>query len=157
MTTSTRPSWREEIRQDRLINAQIERDRETARVQARIAERQAATQLRREDELARAAARQQARERRAARRATRTAWIREHALDLLFVPVIVVPAVLAWTAMAAYGYQLYGPPGWSCPRFPRAPCGRSRSPPPGPSAATRTGRPGTCGPERGCSRPSLRR
>ena len=60
MTTSTRPSWREEIRQDRLMNAQIERDRETARVQARIAERQAATRLRRADQLARAAARQQA-------------------------------------------------------------------------------------------------
>ena len=117
MTTSTRPSWREEIRQDRLINAQIERDRETARVQARIAERQAATQLRREDQLARAAARQQAREQRAERRATRTAWIRGHALDLLFVPVIVVPAVLAWTAMAAYGYQLYGPPGLVLPAF----------------------------------------
>ena len=117
MTTSTRPSWREEIRQDRLMNAQIERDRETARVQARIAERQAATRLRREDQLARAAARQQAREQRAERRATRTVWIREHALDLLFVPVIVVPAVLAWTAMAAYGYQLYGPPGLVLPAF----------------------------------------
>ncbi len=117
MTTSTRPSWREEIRQDRLMNAQIERDRETARVQARIAERQAATRLRRADKLARAAARQQAREQRAERRATRTAWIRGHALDLLFVPVIVVPAVLAWTAMAAYGYQLYGPPGLVLPAF----------------------------------------
>jgi len=57
MTTSTRPSWREEIRQDRLINAQIERDRETARIQARITERQAATRLRRADKLARATAR----------------------------------------------------------------------------------------------------
>ena len=117
MTTSTRPSWREEIRQDRLTNAQIERDREAARIQARIAERQAATQLRREDKLARAAARQQARIQRAERRATRTAWIRQHALDLLFVPVIVVPAVLAWTAMASYGDQLYGPPGLVLPAF----------------------------------------
>jgi len=117
VTTSTRRSWREEIRQDRLTNAQIERDHETARVQARIAERQAATRLRREDQLARAADRQQAREQRAERRATRTVWIRQHALDLLFVPVIVVPAVLAWTAMAAYGYQLYGPPGLVLPAF----------------------------------------
>ena len=115
--TRARPSWREEIRQDRLISAQIDRDREAARVQARIAERQALTQLRREDELARAAARRQARERRAARRAARMAWIGGHTLDLLFVPVIVVPAVLAWTAMAAYGDQLYGPPGLVLPAF----------------------------------------
>ena len=45
------------------------------------------------------------------------AWVREHVLDLLFVPVIVVPAVLAWTAMAAYGDQLYGPPGLVLPAF----------------------------------------
>ena len=115
--TRARPSWREEMRQDRLISAQIDRDREAARVQARIAERQALVQLRREDELARAAARQQAREQRAARRADRVAWMRGHTLDLLFVPVIVVPAVLAWTAMAAYGDQLYGPPGLVLPAF----------------------------------------
>ena len=115
--TRAQPSWREEMRQDRLASAQIERDREAARVQARIAERQALTQLRREDELARAAARRQARERRAARRADRMAWLRGHTLDLLFVPVIVVPAVLAWTAMAAYGDQLYGPPGLVLPAF----------------------------------------
>ena len=120
MTTidrGTRPSWREEMRQDRLLSAQIERDREAARVQARIAERQARAQMRREEDLARAAARRQARERRAARRAARMAWVRGHTLDLLFVPVIVVPAVLAWTAMAAYGDQLYGPPGLVLPAF----------------------------------------
>ena len=105
------------MRQDRLISAQIDRDREAARVQARIAERQARAQMRREEDLARAAARQQARERRAARRAARMAWLRGHVLDLLFVPVIVVPAVLAWTAMAAYGGQLYGPPGLVLPAF----------------------------------------
>ena len=115
--TRAQPSWREEMRQDRLISAQIKGDREAARVQARIAERQALTQLRREDELARATARQQDRERRAARRAALMAWIGGHTLDLLFVPVIVVPAVLAWTAMVAYGDQLYGPPGLVLPAF----------------------------------------
>ena len=114
-------SWREEIRQDRLINAQIDREREAARTQARIAERQARAQARREEDLAqsavRSAARQQARERRAARRADRAAWVCGHVLDLLFVPVIVVPAVLAWTAMGSYGYQLYGPPGLLLPAF----------------------------------------
>ena len=115
--TRARRSWREEMRQDRLISAQIDRDREAARVQARIAERQARAQMRREEDLARAAARQRNRERRAARRAARMAWVRGHTLDLLFVPVIVVPAVLAWTAMAAYGGQLYGPPGLVLPAF----------------------------------------
>ena len=112
-----RPSWRDEMRQDRLVNAQIDREREAARVQARIAERQVIAQMRRGEEVARTAARRQARELRAAHRADRVAWARGHVLDLLFVPVIVVPAVLAWTAMAAYGYQLYGPPGLVLPAF----------------------------------------
>ena len=51
------------------------------------------------------------------RRGDRVAWVRGHVLDLLFVPVIVVPAVLAWIAMGAYGYQLYGPPGLLLPAF----------------------------------------
>ena len=50
------PSWRAEMRQDRLASAQIEPDREAARVPARIAERQALRQLRRENELARVGA-----------------------------------------------------------------------------------------------------
>ncbi|HVT69090.1 MAG TPA: HTH domain-containing protein, partial [Trebonia sp.] len=37
--------------------------------------------------------------------------------DLLFVPVIGVPAALAWTAMASYGAHLYGPPGRALPAF----------------------------------------
>ena len=123
MTSGQRQSssWREEMRQDRLISAQIDREREAARTQARIAERQARAQARREEDLtrsaARTAARQQARQRRAARRADRAAWVRGHVLDLLFVPVIVVPAVLAWTAMGAYGYQMYGAPGLLLPAF----------------------------------------
>jgi len=50
------PSWRAEMRQDRLASAQIEPDREAARVPARIAERRALRQLRRENELAGVAA-----------------------------------------------------------------------------------------------------
>jgi hypothetical protein len=110
-------SWREEARQDRLIGAQIERDREAARAQARITAQQAADHARREHAQARAATRQQAQHVRAARRAARTAWLRGHVTDLLFVPVIVVPAVLAWTAMAGYGYHVYGPPGLALPAF----------------------------------------
>jgi hypothetical protein len=110
-------AWREELRQDRLLRAQIDRDREAARTQLRIAERQALARARREEQHASAAARQQARRARAARRTARAVWVRGHVLDLLFVPVIVVPAVLAWTAMAAYGYQVYGPPGLALPAF----------------------------------------
>ncbi len=116
-----RPCWRDEMRQDRLINAQIDREREATRAQVRITERQTLAQIRRDEELARSAARQlarqQARERRTARRAALSAWVHGHVLDLLFVPVIVVPAVLAWAAMGAYGYQLYGPPGLLLPAF----------------------------------------
>jgi hypothetical protein len=99
-------SWREEARRDRLTRAQIDRDREAARAR-----------LRREDAHARTAARTQARRARAARRAARAGWVRGHAVGLLFVPVITVPAVLAWTAMAAYGALLYGPAGRSLPAF----------------------------------------
>ncbi|HEY0641570.1 MAG TPA: hypothetical protein VGD67_28415, partial [Pseudonocardiaceae bacterium] len=58
---------------------------------------------------------------RAARRAAATAavsqWCTRHRLHLLFVPVIVVPAVLAWPAMAVYGAQLWGPLGVLLPAF----------------------------------------
>ena len=111
------PGWREEMRQDRLLRAQIGQDREAARAQLRIAERDAVARARRENAQARTVARQQARRARAARRAARAEWVRGHVLDLLFVPVIAVPAVLAWTAMAAYGGQVYGPPGLALPAF----------------------------------------
>ena len=99
-------SWREEACRDRLVRAQIDRDRDAARAR-----------LRREDAHAWTAARTQARRARAARRAARAEWVRVHAVGLLFVPVITVPAVLAWTAMAAYGAVLYGPAGRSLPAF----------------------------------------
>jgi hypothetical protein len=113
----TATSWREEARQDRLLRAQIDRDRDAARGQVRIAERQASARMRREAEQSRVSARQQARKVRAARRGQRAVWLRAHIIDALFVPVIVVPAVLAWTAMAAYGLQMYGPAGLALPAF----------------------------------------
>jgi len=113
----TATSWREEARQDRLLRAQLDRDRDTARAQLRIADRQASAELRRDAAQARASARQQARTARAARRGQRAVWLRAHIVDALFVPVIVVPAVLAWTAMAAFGAQVYGPAGLALPAF----------------------------------------
>jgi hypothetical protein len=111
------PSWREETRRDRLVRAQIDRDRETARAQARIAEQEAAARVRRAAADARRDARAMARADRAARRAALAAWAAGHVTDFLFVPVIAVPAVLAWTAMAVYGASLYGPAGRALPAF----------------------------------------
>jgi hypothetical protein len=116
-TPAAPAGWREELRQDRLVRAQIERDRDAARAELRIAERHALTRVRREETQARAVARQQARKARGARRGARMAWLDAHTVDLLFVPVIVVPAVLAWTAMAAYGSLLYGLAGLALPAF----------------------------------------
>jgi hypothetical protein len=112
-----RPGRREEARQDRLVRAQIDRERDTAYHQARTAEREAAARMALEAAGARAARRAVARAGRAARWARLAAWAGEHVVDLLFVPVIGVPAVLAWTAMSQFGARLYGPPGYLLPAF----------------------------------------
>lgn len=95
MTTMQPVSWREERRRDRMTDAQIGRENEAAR-----------TRLRRDE-----------RKQRGARRAERMAWLRVHVTGLLFMPVIMVPGVLAWTAMAAYGRQVFGPAGVTLPAF----------------------------------------
>jgi hypothetical protein len=110
-------SRREEARRDRLLQARIEREAAEARARMRM-------EADREWEASRARAwraREDRRERARQMRAGRAAWLREHTIDLLFVPVIAVPAALAWTAMAAYGASVYGPPGraatggtWRC-------------------------------------------
>ena len=147
-----RQSWREEARRDRLARAQIDRDREAARASARVAERDAAAQDRQAAADARRAARAQARADRAGRRAALAAWAAGHVTDLLFVPVIAVPGVLAWTAMAAYGAQPVRPGGAGAARvLARAPCGRSPPPSPSPAAVTPAARCGICGWARSCS------
>ena len=110
-------SWREERRRDRMAEAQISRDAETARTQARITESEARARLRRDQDAARLSDRRAALKQRAARWAGRVAWLRAHVVDLLFVPVIVVPGVLAWTAMAAYGLVVFGRCGVILPVF----------------------------------------
>ena len=110
-------SWREERRRDRMAEAQISREAGAARVQARITESEARARLRRDQDAARLSDRRTARKQRAARWAARMAWLRGHVVDLLFVPVIVVPGILAWTAMAAYGSQVWGPAGVILPVF----------------------------------------
>ena len=98
--------WREERRRDRQLAAQISRDDE-----------EAASRLHREEHQAKQADRRSAVRQRATRRAERMAWLNAHLLDLLFIPVILVPAALAWTAMAAFGDQVFGAAGWALPAF----------------------------------------
>jgi len=100
------PSWREERRQDRLTRARIDQEREDA-----------AAARKRADALARREDRAAARKERARRRAALAGWAAGHVTDLLFVPVIGVPGLLAWTAMAAYGRAVYGLPGLALPAF----------------------------------------
>jgi hypothetical protein len=107
----------EQARQDRLVRAEIEREREAARVQVRIAEREAAARVKLEAAAARRAAKAAARDDRAARLGRLAGWVSAHVVDLLFVPVIGVPALLSWTAMAAFGMLLYGLPGVALPAF----------------------------------------
>lgn len=115
--TTMQPTWREERRRDRMAEAQISREAEAARAQERIAAAEARAKLQLKDRQACIADRAAMRKQRAARRADRVAWLRGHIIDLLFVPVIVVPGVLAWTAMAAYGSQVWGPAGVILPVF----------------------------------------
>ncbi|MFI5614550.1 hypothetical protein [Amycolatopsis sp. NPDC051903] len=97
-----RAAERAEQREDQRLKFEQRRDAESAKQQARTAEREArkATRARLAKALVAAA--------------------RKHALDLLFVPVILVPAVLAWSAMATYGKQVFGPVGVLLPLFSEA-------------------------------------
>jgi hypothetical protein len=108
---------REEARQDRLVTARIQNERAAALAQARIAEREADRRMRAEAATEKAARRAAARADRADRRAALAAWAGAHVVDLLFVPVIGVPALLSWTAMASFGMRLYGPAGVILPAF----------------------------------------
>ena len=116
-TVAARPSWAEERRLDRAERARLDRDRDDAAAARRIAEREAAQRLRQAADLARAAKRAEVADARAARLAALGAWVAGHVTELLFVPVIAVPALLAWTAMASYGAHLYGTPGRALPAF----------------------------------------
>lgn len=103
-------SWRAERREDRRASAEIAR-----------ADADAAAQRQRKDRQAHAVQQATARARRAVRRSGRraavSAWLARHTIDLLFVPVVVVPGALAWTAMSAFGVQVFGPIGHALPAF----------------------------------------
>lgn len=99
----------EEIRANRANNAEIRR-------QDRIAKRE-------QDRADRDQKEQQKRARADRRRAALGAavtWVGTHPIELMLCVIVVVPAVLAWTAMSVYGGQVYGPIGWLLPAFSEA-------------------------------------
>lgn len=108
-------SRREEIRRDRIARAQIEREKEAARLQAQQARFEMAGARRQARAEARLAARAGKRAARAEVLAKAAGWAGEHRLDLMFTPVIGVPAWLSWDAMSMFGYELYGGPGRALP------------------------------------------
>lgn len=103
-------SWRDEMRADKAAAAEQRR-----------ADLAAVAEQRRADKAADAALRQAEKDRRTARAKARrdaiTGWFKANVLELLFVPVILVPALLAWPAMAAYGVEIFGPAGVLLPGF----------------------------------------
>lgn len=98
-------------------------DRAAAAEQVR-ADRAQAAQLRRADRQADEDRRRDRAQWRARRRhaavAGLTGWLGGHVQDALFGVIIVVPAVLAWSAMARFGANLYGPLGVTLPLFSEA-------------------------------------
>jgi hypothetical protein len=103
-------SWADNRRADRVAAAEQARENQKMLLEQRRADRDHDTRIRAEADQA-------ARDRRTAARAKLTGWVRSHVMDLMFVPVIVVPAVLAWTAMAVYGVKIFGPAGVLLPLF----------------------------------------
>ncbi|KAA5829558.1 DUF2637 domain-containing protein [Saccharopolyspora hirsuta] len=74
------------------------------------------------------AAQTRAKEERADARAARVSsalravsgWLAGHVVELALSVIVVVPAIMAWSAMAAYGAKIYGPVGWGLPLFSEA-------------------------------------
>ena len=103
----------EQRRADLAAVAEQRRADEAARAERRRADQAAAARLAQ-------AAKDAARVRRARAVKAVTGWVSAHTIDLLFVPVILVPALLAWSAIAGFGHDLYGAPGWTMPLYSEA-------------------------------------
>jgi hypothetical protein len=110
-------SKRAEQREDARLRMELELAREAARAEQRRKDDAAWAEERRTARAAKKASKDEAREDRALRNVARQWWLRDHAVDLLFVPVIGVPGALAWDAMAAYGAATWGPLGVALPLF----------------------------------------
>src|SRR5690606_41936213 len=86
------------------------RDRAAAAEQARL-DREHDLRLRREDRDRRRRERQQRIDRWMATIKSANCWISQHPVDLLMGVIVVAPGLLAWTAMAAFAAEIYGPLG----------------------------------------------
>lgn len=95
---------REEKRADLLVQAEINRQDRESKAKVKLDEFLAVRDADRQD-------RDDKRSRRVKAMKSAAEWAKDHVIDLLFVPVIGVPAVLSWTAMAAYGSHVFGPVG----------------------------------------------
>ena len=110
-------SRREEQRQDARLRQELELQREAARAEQRRLDDQAWAEERKQGRTDRDARRAARRDSRAKARGEALGWLQEHTVDLLFVPVIVIPGSLAWDAMAAYGASVWGSLGIMMPAF----------------------------------------
>src|SRR5690606_9730482 len=95
------------------------RDRAAAAEQARL-DREHDLRLRREDRERRRRERQQRIDRWMTAIRSTSQWVGQHPVDLLMSVIVIVPGLLAWTAMAAFGQDIYGPIGGLFPLFSEA-------------------------------------
>jgi hypothetical protein len=110
-------SRQEERRQDTRLRMELQLQQEAARAEQRRIDDTAWAEESRKAKTAKVTSKAEARAERARANLARRAWLHEHTVDLLFVPVIGVPGGLAWDAMAAYGTSVWGPLGVALPLF----------------------------------------
>ncbi|WP_051772421.1 hypothetical protein [Saccharothrix sp. NRRL B-16314] len=117
-------TWADNRRADQAARAERERADKALMFEQRRADEAARAERRRADQAAAAELSRQAKDAARARRTTTAkavaGWVSAHTIDLLFVPVILVPALLAWSAIAGFGHDLYGAPGWTMPLYSEA-------------------------------------
>lgn len=117
-------TWAENQRAERAAAAEQRRADQAMLLEQRRADAAARAEQRRADREAAAKLKQDmadaARDRRSRLAKTVAGWVSAHTVDLLFVPVILVPALLAWSAIAGFGHDLYGAPGWTMPLYSEA-------------------------------------
>ncbi|SDO94603.1 hypothetical protein SAMN04487905_101207 [Actinopolyspora xinjiangensis] len=116
----TQMSYRDPRAARTAAKAEAERaraDAEAVRAETQRAAAEAVDERRRAQRAERA---ERVRWRRAERRqqlATMARWVGSHQIELLMSLIVVVPGLLAWSAMAAYGVEIYGPLGGVLPLF----------------------------------------
>jgi len=104
---STISELREQRRADRAADAQQRRQDAAAAAEEKRRDQREQQRLKAERRAARAG-----------RLKTAGTWIAGHPVELLMSLIIVVPALLAWSAMSAYGIEVYGGGiGWALPAF----------------------------------------